>query len=105
MQFDEEVIQRANQELMKKLLKAVVEAGDDYAVRNKLVIQMLALADSLGYQVGIRIDAQEPEWPVVFVELSEAGQISFHLPQHTLPWDGHTNEEKLSRIRRYIAGV
>ena len=107
--FDEQFVRQANDGLIKDLMRALVSLDEqepvDYEMRNKAIIQLMALCDSQGYKVGIRIDPKEPEWPVVFIELPQVGQISYHLPQHSKPWDGHTTEEKLNRIRRFIAGV
>lgn len=70
--------------------------------RNRWIIQALHHALEAGYPAGIRIDPQEPEWPVVFIEI-DTGQLSWHLPQHRGEWDKHTVEEKYDRIRKFIS--
>lgn len=54
----------------------------------------------LGYPCGVRIDPQEPAWPVVYIELP-TGQVSWHIPEHTSPWDGHDFYEKQERMVNY----
>ena len=78
------------------------DALKEYDARNAIIVAALGSATDLGYATGFRIDPAEPEWPVVFIELPE-GQISYHLPQHVLPWDGHTIAEKNIRITQFIA--
>lgn len=86
------------------VLTRIVEHDTDYPYRNRLVLRALALAAENGYQAGIRIDPAEPEWPVAYIELP-TGQVSWHLPQHTVPFDGHTTAEKHQRIARFAATV
>ena len=76
----------------------------NYGIRNDTVLRAMTLARELGLAAGIRIDPKEPEWPVAFIELP-TGQVSFHLPQHELPWDGHTTEEKYARIAEYVVST
>ena len=73
----------------------------DYAMRERLVLAALAAARASGLEAGVRLDPAEPEWPVVFIELP-TGQVSWHLPQHATPWDGHTTAEKYARIGAYL---
>lgn len=85
---------------MASLLEQIKEANVNYEVRNPLTFQALAVASSLGYECGIRVDGSEPEWPVIYIELP-TGQASWHVPQHTRSWDGHSVEEKFNRIDAY----
>lgn len=73
-----------------------------YRTRNRLVIGAVYAAQAAGQQAGFRIDPQEPEWPVAFIELP-TGQVSWHLPQHEVAWDGHSAEEKYARIAAFLA--
>jgi len=84
-----------------------IEANDTkYEPRYGLVLEAVALAHRLGYPAGFRIDPAEPEWPVAFIELPmEDGthaQVSWHMPQHPIPYDGHTTSEKYARIDQWI---
>lgn len=80
---------------------AMIESYDqNYDVRYGLVLYALTLAFGLGYQAGIAIDPAQPDWPVVFIELP-TGQVSWHMPAHPVPFDGHTTEEKYARCRAY----
>lgn len=76
----------------------------DYESRNRLLMLAMGAAQMEGVPCGLRIDPSEPEWPVVYFELPEpSGQVSFHLPQHERPWDGHDKAEAHARIARYVA--
>lgn len=87
-------------QILCRQLRAIISADQDerYGERNDLIFAALAWARQLGYVAGVRIDPLQPEWPVVFIELPQ-GQISWHVPQHPVPWNGHTTEEKNERIR------
>ncbi len=89
----------------KKFLKSIefADAVRDYGMRNLYIYKALAESMELGYSAGIRLDPQEPEWPVAYIELP-TGQVSWHLPQHIKEWDGYTTEEKYKRIQEFING-
>lgn len=72
----------------------------NYRKRNELVVKAVYYA--LLYQIpaGFRIDPEQPDWPVAFIELP-TGQVSWHLPRHAEAWDGHTTDEKLQRVREF----
>lgn len=74
-----------------------------YAERNRLVYMAMGRAASAGMDVGFRIDPEEPEWPVAYIELP-TGQVSWHMPQHSKPWDGHTTTEKNARVQDFVLG-
>jgi len=88
--------------MLRQLLVAIkkVDAVCEYGVRYQLVYQALAKALEMGFEAGVRLDPAEPEWPVVFIELPN-GQVSWHMPQHVKPWDGHTTEEKYRRVAEF----
>jgi hypothetical protein len=84
--------------------------NEPYYDRNQLVQLCAQLAGLLGMTVGIGTDEDEPDWPVVFIDLP-TGQVSYHIPMEELVlqiqeypnlWDGHTNTQKRDRIRKYI---
>lgn len=89
------------QTTLRMLLAAIRMLDTDYDQRNALVYHALLAALACGIPAGIRIDPAESEWPVVFIELPD-GQVSWHLPQHPHPWDGHTTAEKHARIEAYL---
>lgn len=72
----------------------------DYQERYRYVLIALSCAEQLDLPAGIRLDPSEPEWPVAYIELP-TGQVSWHLPQHPVAWDGHTTEEKYRRVDAY----
>lgn len=77
------------------------EAPVNYPLRNDLVLTALSQARAAGLPAGIRLDPRTPAWPVVFIELP-TGQVSWHIPEHGEPWDGHTTEEKYRRVDALI---
>lgn len=88
-------------EILTSLLREVLTADQDYPRRYRLILHIMSMAILSGYEVGMRIDPDEPEWPVVVIELP-TGQVSWHMPQHPKPWDGHTTEEKFERIQQFL---
>ena len=80
-----------------------------YELRNALVLHAVATAAFLGYPAGFRVDPEEPEWPLAFIELplpaGQPGQVSWHLPRHPRAWDGHTTAQKYERVRAFAAAV
>lgn len=80
------------------------DISGDYAERNRLVIEAVIAAWTEGLSAGFRIDPKEPEWPVVYIEL-QAGQVSWHIEQHSEEWDGHNTSEKYERVERFVTGI
>ncbi|MES2210998.1 MAG: hypothetical protein V4515_12600 [Chloroflexota bacterium] len=91
------------QGILSTILNDIEHADKDYPKRYELVFEAVEIALKLGHPSGIRIDPAEPEWPVVYIELP-TGQVSWHMPQHPVPYDGHTTEQKYERTRAYIGG-
>jgi hypothetical protein len=85
------------------LVVQMADEAKDYKRREKALIEALALALNMGMPAGIRVDPKEPGWPVIFFELP-TGQISWHVKQHELEWDGHSTELKNERVRKYVNG-
>lgn len=82
---------------------ALVEQYDqakEYDARYLAVMGAVTCALAGGLAAGIRIDPDELEWPVVYIELP-TGQVSWHMPQHPIEWDGHDTAEKYRRCREY----
>ena len=84
-----------------------------YTERNQAVAVLVALAQRLGYPTWFAC-ADDPDWPIVFIELPNVGQVSWHIPaaefsdyfpiNAALPnkeglWDSHTNEQKAERLK------
>lgn len=82
------------------ILSLIESVDQDYEKRYGLVLEAMHKAKAIGHEVGIRIDPDEPEWPVMYIELP-TGQVSWHMPQHDKEWDGHTTEQKYERIGAY----
>jgi hypothetical protein len=81
-------------------LDAIKENDTRYQIRYRLVFEAVELALVLGYDAGVAIDPKDPSWPVAYIELP-TGQVSWRMPQHPHPWDGHTTAEKYRRLRAY----
>lgn len=81
---------------------AEIERNDtNYDVRYGLVLDAMAAAHGAGYPTGIAIDPNDPDRPVVYIQLP-TGQVSWHMPAHPTPYDGHDTPEKYHRIRAYL---
>lgn len=85
--------------------------NDAYFDRNQAVMAMARLALKQGWKVGLRIDPDDPEWPVLMIDLP-TGQVGYHLPKNEIigewpeyekEWDGHSLAEKRERIRKLLA--
>ncbi len=83
---------------------------DVYRDRNLLAQLAAALAQRAGLRVGVGVDAEEPDWPVIYIDLP-SGQVSWHVPKSELvarlepyggEWDGHLGPEKERRIREFL---
>jgi hypothetical protein len=85
---------------LAEILALIERHDEDYPVRYGYVLAAMALAETQGHSTGIRIDPAAPEWPVVYIELP-TGQVSWHMPQHPVPWDGHDTAEKYRRCRAF----
>lgn len=81
-----------------------------YLDRNQAVMALAKLARMQGYTIGIKEDPQAPGWPVLMIDLP-TGQVGWHLPAAELvgdwpdypkDWDGHTLQQKRSRIRKFV---
>lgn len=80
---------------------------DAYFDRNLLALAFARMALDRGWTAGIRLDPDDPDWPVLYVDTPH-GQVSWHLPSRDfdlsfLPsygreWDGHDLEEKRRRL-------
>ncbi|MHA1168738.1 MAG: hypothetical protein ACTSRU_13000 [Candidatus Hodarchaeales archaeon] len=88
--------------LLKETLKEIQDNDENYEERYLLVYEALYQSLRCGYKAGVRIDPDEPEWPVVYIELP-TGQISWHCIQYEADYDGHSTEEKYERIGRFCS--
>lgn len=84
---------------------------DVYSERAAVVIALARAARALGHDAYIGEDPEEPEWPVLFIELP-TGQVSWHIWPEDLvgvddfdragdAWDGHDTEEKYRRLAEW----
>ena len=95
-------------EIMKKFQSDTL--SEAYFDRNQAAMALAKLAQAQGMTVGLRIDPNEPEWPVLFVFLP-TGQVSWHLPkdevvgqfpEYEQEWDRHDLEVKRNRMEEFI---
>lgn len=86
---------------------------DAYFDRNQAVQAMARLSMAMGFRAGLRTDPDEPDWPVLMIDLP-TGQVGWHLPKAEIvgvwpeypdPWDGHSLEEKRKRVRAFLDSV
>lgn len=84
-----------------------------YFDRNQLALAYARLAQEKGWTVGLGLDPDEPDWPVLYIDTPE-GQVSWHLPANEVniedwpgyegQWDGHDLAVKRDRLARLISG-
>lgn len=91
--------------LLASLLKDIQANDTNYGKRYGLVLNAVSMAHNCGYAAGFRVDPKDPSWPVAFIELPGGLQVSWHMPQHPFPWDGHTTEQKYKRIELFCEAV
>ena len=81
-----------------------------YYDRNQAVMVMAKLAMLQGHTVGVSINPNEPDWPVLMIEFP-TGQVGWHIPKAELtgdwpkyskPWDGHSLQDKRERLQQYL---
>lgn len=87
---------------LKSTLALIEQNDTNYAIRYGLVLRALSLAVQCGYAAGIALDSNDPDWPVAYIELP-SGQVSWHMPKHSVEYDGHSTEEKYTRIRMFTS--
>lgn len=92
--------------ILARILQEIEAHDTDYAYRNPLIYEALKFAGHLKLDHGIKIDTKDPEWPVAFIDLpigeGKFVQVSWHLPQYSGSYDGHSTEEKYRRVRAYM---
>lgn len=88
-------------EALADTLHAIFIHDEDYEVRYGLVIKAMHQAVEAGISAGIRFDSKARSWPVIYIELP-TGQVSWHMPEHPVPYDGHSTAEKYLRIASFI---
>jgi len=88
--------------MLQLALENCEQHDTDYPARYGHVLQAMDWAHQAGLKTGIALDPDEPLWPVVYIELP-TGQVSWHMPAHPTPYDGHSTSEKYDRIRAYLA--
>lgn len=90
--------------VLAELLTEIEEHDSNYAERYPRVIHAMSCAVALGFDTGIGFDPDEDDYPVVYIELP-TGQVSWHMPEHITPWDGHSTEEKYARCQAFTRSV
>lgn len=80
------------------------EKPDLYEVRNRYVMSALMYAERAGLACGIGWD-HEVNWPIVFIDLPNAGQVSWHVAPYAGFWDGHTKDDAYARVNAYLETV
>ena len=84
-------------------LKQIIQCDQNYGLRTVLVYKALYLASALGLKCGFRTDPSEEQYPVVVIELPDGiGEIAWHCQGTDLAYDGHSTQEKFSRINKFV---
>lgn len=74
-----------------------------YRRRDVLVWRALASASAAGLPAGVGTDTDDEHRPLVaYLELPDAGQVSWHLPGHQHQWDGHDHATRDARVRQWL---
>ena len=114
MVLDRECERLANVEAQQRkrieVLEANIKAMRSDSSKNKAYREVAEMASALAhlFPSWVLIDPQEPDWPVLYAQLP-SGQVSWHfakddldliadIPRGGTPWDGHTREERSSRL-------
>ena len=83
-----------------------------YRERAQLAAAFAKLAQGHGHTAVVGTDPQEPDWPVLYVNLP-TGQVSWHFSPDDAdlldgfervapnPWDGHSVKEKYARLAAF----
>ena len=81
------------------------EKDGAYHERNQVVAALAKM-----FPAGVAVDPDEPDWPVLYIDLPD-GQVSWHfqrseaidllagIPKYDGEWDGHSTEEKYTRLK------
>lgn len=84
-----------------------------YTERNRVVAALARAALLLGGRAGLARDPNEPDWPVVLIDLPGYGQVSWHVPKQEAEtlfaflgaypgtYDGHSTEERYERLAAF----
>ena len=85
--------------------------GEAYFDRNQAAQALAKLAQAQGMTVGVKKNEEDPEWPILFIDLP-TGQVSWHLtadevvvkfPEYEGEWDGHDLDVKRQRVESFLA--
>lgn len=80
----------------------ISENKKDYKARDIFIYRALAVAREENYKCGIKIDLAQSNWPLVFIEIPDFGQFSWHCQEFEGEWDGHTTEDKYDRLEKFV---
>lgn len=103
-------------ESLSKLIKETIGFKSKkgfYRDRNSVILWALKEFQENGGEVGWKeADDTDDKWVVVWAKLPE-GQVGWHIPRESIkimgwlekeyiPYDGHTNSDKLNRLLDYL---
>ncbi|MEU8023689.1 hypothetical protein AB0B88_15890 [Micromonospora haikouensis] len=80
-----------------------------YRQRNGFLVGAAHSLARAGVPVGITRDPADPHPVVLTIDLPDAGQVTWHLPDHdyrlppAAPWDGHDTTTKYARLTAWLA--
>lgn len=74
----------------------------NYAMLEALVYRAVGLARALGLRAGVRIDAAEPDWSLVCIELPKVGQVAWRCPAFTARGEPPSAEANYARLEGFL---
>jgi hypothetical protein len=86
------------------LFNGPAQTDENYSRRNTAIYTAVATARAAGLVANVSPDPTDSRWCIAYIELP-TGQVSWHVPAHPTPWDGHTTEEKYKRCASFYAEV
>jgi hypothetical protein len=100
--IEDELAGKSDVEKVGRLLELIRENDKQYLLRELLVWRLFYQCKLLRYKCSVGTDPDCPEgWRSVRIELPCAGQFSWHTPDDEIVYDGHTTEDKYSRVDLY----
>ncbi len=87
---------------LKQCIQNIVLNDTNYEVRDGFIWEAMKLARRLNYPTSVYIDEKEgANWPVFCIVLP-TGQVSWHMHNTIIPYDGHSTTEKLTRCKDFV---
>jgi hypothetical protein len=86
---------------LSDVLKQIELNDTNYDIRYHLVFEALSLASKLNYRTGQKQDQDDKDWYILYIYLPGDKQVSWHMPNNNIEWDGHNTVTKYERCREF----